>query len=728
LSSYGHGFDAVLAGVDWIKQVAHDISPGATATYLAAADNFKAEFKQLIKDYALEDAASRVIPDRIAKGMPIITAGIASAIGAFKKEDYMTGSAALMSICSGTAILLPPPTGPAVGAFFGLIGQILGYCVLQEPSLEDKIEKLLRDLKDEQNKETITAVGHSIGSYTTSLITRCWGTKSSKGIGDILAMPLTSEKEADDFLVEMIGLKWGLEKDNVTFDVPRFANWEVAGYLENQANQRTEGWPEVLGIWCRTYIDLLTANTMLSCLADPQTLDRLINETRPDKQSLPNLNEHTKRDCHRALLNLKSLAKSLSESWESDKKEMLKVVQAVRPAARERGMYVHIGYRDDGSLYTASGSGNKDALRWDYKAGRPRLNGISIHIPAAEKDSFAPKYEVFTCGGDIGGGAIGRHTLDSVKNTLSDLRVVLASPMPGPNERFLAVSAMALHDKSSLNRYVGGVYQPTTLVSLLIENTHDKINYVDLYVMVDNSSTKLLSFEERPVLAGAKDVRSLYLPPTTLPDDPDADAMAADAKAGDLTQPQGPPLLAQITNIVYAGVRDGNKIHVMACDIHGSGGDSVKYTGTEVITYENNTSKRLFGTVQGPQWTSYNGIEVDPYYLWVFGKAGIACATHTSIIKCRQGKIARPEWIYHEEEHREVTSLCPCADGTLVANIAGNIYTADYEIERPVHWAQSFKPGRIVTSPWVKRGGNAKQVIKKPIPCWSMLESLTKKL
>ena len=91
-------------------------------------------------------------------------------------------------------------------------------------------------------------------------------------------------------------------------------------------------------------------------------------------------------------------------------------------------------------------------------------------------------------------------------------------------------------------------------------------------------------------------------------------------------------------------------------------------------------------------------------------------------------RLRGPEWIYHEEEHREVTSLCPCADGTLVANIAGNIYTADYEIERPVHWAQSFKPGRIVTSPWVKRGGNAKQVIKKPIPCWSMLESLTKKL
>ncbi len=70
---------------------------------------------------------------------------------------------------------------------------------------------------------------------------------------------------------------------------------------------------------------------------------------------------------------------------------------------------------------------------------------------------------------------------------------------------------------------------------------------------------------------------------------------------------------------MYGGVRDGNYIHVAA--------------------WAN------YGTVEGPEkWKTYNGIEVDPYFLWVFGKGGIACATHASVIKARQGKIKKPSW------------------------------------------------------------------------------------
>jgi uncharacterized membrane protein len=403
--------DYVTLGLDLIKQKFPDS---------VDADEIKKRIKGL-RDRALVDAGDRVIADRIAKGMPAVTTGILSAAAAFEKKDYMTGSKALMDICSGVAILLPPPYGPIIGAFFTSIGQILGNFVLQEPSLDDKIKKLLELLQSERQIENITAVGHSISSYTTSLITTCVGTKSSKGVAEILAMPLTSETQADDFIVEMKGLKWRLVGDKEKFDVPAFANWQVAGYLERPENWRTQGWPEVLGIWCRTYIDLLAANTMLNCLADQTTLDRLINETQEtNKQSLPNLTPHTKQKCHTALLNLKWLVSELPRSWAPDKKEMLKIVQAVRPAARERGMYAHLGYyvgQSGNILYTASGSGKKDALEWgDYKRNTEWLKRISIHIPNAEKDSFTPKYEVFTCEYD---NKIGRHTLDSVTNTLS---------------------------------------------------------------------------------------------------------------------------------------------------------------------------------------------------------------------------------------------------------------------------------------------------------------------
>jgi hypothetical protein len=133
-------------------------------------------------------------------------------------------------------------------------------------------------------------------------------------------------------------------------------------------------------------------------------------------------------------------------------------------------------------------------------------------------------------------------------------------------------------------------------------------------------------------------------------------------------------------------------------------------------------------------WGGYNGIEVDPYYLWVFGPSGIACATHASVIKCRQGKIPRPKWISHVFDQSlwesgsppPVNSLCPCADGTLAACLKDNhIYTADYKIEimdRTKGWR------RIVTSSWVKRGGSGPQIVKMPIPCWSLLTSLKKDL
>jgi len=372
---------------------------------------------------------------------------------------------------------------------------------------------------------------------------------------------------------------------------------------------------------------------------------------------------------------------------------MLKIVQAIRPAAQERGTYAHVGTGN--KLYTTSGSGSKDALNWIYQNNTAWLNWISILIPNAEKDSFTPKYEVFTCEWESP-HKIGCHTLDPVKNALSNRTEVIS---PRPNESFLDVSATAPIDPGSEFFASPHPVSKAYVTVLVIEN--NKTVYTNLYVVFENNENNFIggpwdNLQGTPELASAKDVRVLYLPPTTLPDDPDADAMV-----DKIARPPGPPLLAQKTEslLSYAGVRDGNKIYVMTRNLVGA------------------------GPVEGPEeWTSYNGIEVDPYYLWVFGKDGIACATHASIIKSRQGKITRPTWIYHDFDNQvfpsepEVTSLCPCADGTLVANIQGNIYTADYEIDR--------ESRRIVTSSWVKRGGNAKQVIKMPIPCWPLLESL----
>ena len=122
-------------------------------------------------------------------------------------------------------------------------------------------------------------------------------------------------------------------------------------------------------------------------------------------------------------------------------------------------------------------------------------------------------------------------------------------------------------------------------------------------------------------------------------------------------------------------------------------------------------------------WENYNGIEVDPNYLWVFGSHGLACATHASVIRCKKGEIPRPNWMtftFGWADGFEVRSLSPCADGILAFSsmqASREVHTPNYEInlkERVLSCS-----GRL----W-GRGADADQVLKMPIPCWSMLQSL----
>src|SRR5579885_2314142 len=111
-----------------------------------------------------------------------------------------------------------------------------------------------------------------------------------------------------------------------------------------------------------------------------------------------------------------------------------------------------------------------------------------------------------------------------------------------------------------------------------------------------------------------------YAPPTALSDDPDKVAMA-DNNA----KPPGPPLLG--------GVHHYNSIHY---------GAMRAYSDIFVIDFGESEY------VPAPAgWETYSGIEVDPHYLWVFRPTGFACATHASVISCRQGKRPAPRWMVY---------------------------------------------------------------------------------
>ncbi len=188
-----------------------------------------------------------------------------------------------------------------------------------------------------------------------------------RGMAEILAMPLTTEAQADDFIVAMYALGWGLETNKAKLMVPVFQHQMVAAYLTRAENQRKDGWPEVLGIWCRTYADLLTANTMLACLADPVTLDRRLAETRDGNEASP-LEKGPRGKCHDALIQLKALMDGLRESWVPDNAQVLTMVRSLRPVAKERGIYTRVDkWTGRLVLYVARGDGTPAACNWDYK-------------------------------------------------------------------------------------------------------------------------------------------------------------------------------------------------------------------------------------------------------------------------------------------------------------------------------------------------------------------------
>ena len=759
--------EQVNANIDLLLACHFDgMDPVAQQNLMDSMEDIREEYQKAAA-LAKTDKYYKDVSDSIAKSLPGLVKGAYAAAQAFKSGDYISGAAAIMDICASiipvfTAILSATgPQGAIIGALFSVVGQILSFFLPKQPSMESKIQKMLDQLQSETQLANIKAFGHSISSYTSSMRSKCMGehtmgkpeplagkvsltqgspsvsgtgtafkttaavgnwlsfeadtsatvykieaiasdtsltlstpykeaseaasslkklvrTTEKRSIDEILAMPLTTEKEADAFVVQMKALHWGLEKENTKLDTPIFSNWQVAGYLELPENQGKEGWPEVLGNWCEAYIDLLTANMMLACLADPKTLDRLADETGEGNKESP-LPPNAKKKCHSAVLNLQALVLGLQESWRSDNKEMLKIVNKLRPVARERGLYAHLGFWNNGIiLYAAPGNGKAEPLNWDYKKNTAWLRTISIHLPQSQKDSYKPKYELLAL---EEGGWVHLHTVNSITGQLSDGTALIH---PRPNERFLDASGIPLNEG-----HIGIDFgaNPVTLVSLAVQgnNVDQYLNYYTI-----NRERKAARVNYEPHLGAMMDVRSLYLPAAALPGDPDADAMT-DANAA----PPGPPLLSQKTNITYGGVRDRNHVHVLAWN--------------------------SWATVEGPEnWNGYNGIVVDPYYIWLFGKGGIACATHASMIKTRQGKIKRPSWIYHDFDKQfsapEVISLCPSADGTLVVCMLNEIYTADYKIDQ--------KTNRVVTSSWVKRGGNGKQVVKIPIPCWSVLESL----
>lgn len=663
-----------------------------------------------------EQKYGRDLGNAIAKSVPDIVKGALAAAAAFRKGDTIAGCAAIMDICASAIPVLSSlfaaagPEGALVGALFSVIGQILTFFAPKQPSLVEQIDKLLANYEAELKVADMKGVGYSIAGYTAKLRLTC------KAMPKVLALPLKTEANANEFRRQMEALEIGLELGQQRLNAPAFETWKVAGWLTMTENQAKQRWPEVLGTWCQAYTDLVSANMMFDCLANPKTVSELLAATsETNKTTLPDLPPLAKDHVHTLLLRLQALTTAFSDDWKVWNNVALGVLKETMPAARDRGMYSMAA--DDQWFYDATGQ--KGNLPWNYKKNTGWMKRLTVVVPKGYVGSLTPKYDAFL---SVTSG-VSRHVLDPLQGDLSD-------GVPLTNDsRFSDIWTLPSPDDPA-GRYVYCAHDDggSGSVELYSVDAKDKWTRVNW-----QPATK----------SGMMNIRAVTHPPATLLDDPDRAAMA-DANA----KPPGPPLLG--------GVNHYNSIHYGAMRAS---------TDLYVIAFGD------YGYVPAPEgWTHYSGIEVDPYYVWAFHEGGFACATHASVISCRQGKRPRPRWMVYglnfgpneilgensvdgstgdgnlwmvngqtvrsKPPVKGLVSLFPCIDGTLTASVYRrtvtkdsdgqswifeatdtlDLYTADYTID--------LKAGALGIGVWTKRGGRAMQVQKMPIPCWSLYESL----
>lgn len=611
------------------------------------------------------------IAESIAKSLPGITKGALSAADAFMKGDNISGAAAIMDVCASIIPLfsLAGPEGAAVGAIVGAIfscvGQILAFFAPKQPSLGEQIKKMFENIEAEKELSNLAGVHSAINIYTAEL------DDTREEIRKILAIPLTTEREAEKFRTDVEALKIGVVDTQGQVNAAAFETWKVGGWLTRKENQEKDRWPEVLGAWCQEYVHLMTANMRVSCLANPKEIDRLQDLVAKGNKESP-LDEETKGKVRDSIVNgLKPILKFIAKKFRSWNTEALRIVREATPAARERGLYVHMAPWDNygNVLYVAAARAGE--LKWEYKKNTGWLRNFSINLPKEQFSSLTPRYELLACETS----AISRHSLDSATGALSDGRQLMVAGTGYPNltgggKRTFekCVGAWGLPDWENPNR-------------TRIFTAHDAGTwaYVNIHVVEADNSVKRVNWEPRPdrglshIRAVVRDIKN------SLPDDPDAAALP----------PHG------LYELIYGG-----------------------YSGKPKIWVEFDNA---WGDVPSP-WEQYNGIEVDPYCLWVFGPKGLACATHASLVRCKKGEIGKPNWITYNTGWKDgfnVTALSACADGTLILSSKqqdSNCWTPNYDI--------NLKERRIGLKPWDRRGGWGTQVQKMAIPCWSLLDSL----
>jgi hypothetical protein len=666
------------------------------------------------------------ILDAIDKNLPDMVDAMLSASAAFKAGDHINGSAALMNICaSGMRILAgfsvaAGPYGVAFAALFGLVGQLLTYFGEEQPSLKDQIIEAIKGLNADEKLRNAQEHANVVDEYTRTVY------RMRADLPLLLQLPMKTEEELRTFHK---GLDTCLVSINKAHDKISllYRKWATAEWLKDPKTQELPQWPEILGVFCRTYADSLLANMALASMANPAVVNRRLDDASSKNPDYTKF-QHQFDAIYDRLMMLSATVEAIPKLWDDGNDLILRFMQAVEPVARARGLFVYLGAsanrdlnnehnnrnRNKSDLYAATGGKVMEPGDWTLLQMGPYDRGhrFALSIPGTFAGSLQARYRIFFCqhwvlsdNGDMEHGWVDPAAVDiSGRAMISPDKFHDVWAIPSPKDRDTSFVYAARNDGNS-----GAV----KLFAIGASDTLKEIGW--------KATTK----------SGIVNVRALHHPPATLPGDPHGDAM--------------PPELLQ---------GNGEEHAILYGALASSGDIYVDYLNT--LRY-----------VPSP-WGSYGGIDVDPYFLWVFGPWGMACATHASVISCLRGLIDKPRWMTHSPDaligdrdaHEEnkwwdrqrktrtyppligIRSLSPCKDGTLFASIHHRsvtkkrnedhwqfevqdtpaLYTARYSID--------IKNGHLHVDSWSKLPAErqAQQVQKLAIPCWPQFARLKARL
>jgi hypothetical protein len=544
--------------------------------------------------------------------------------------------------------------------------------------------------------------------------------RDPKRQSSILELPLLDEDDADDFEKRMKALNIEIFRAQAKSDVATFKTWEVAAWLKSETNQKNAKWPDVLGVWCRTYNDRIASDVKFNCLIDPDLVQKLVRYTHESGGGCP-LSKHRRLKIHDLLTDLQGLALDLREESAACNAVAIEVLQSVTEAARKWGLFACLG-TNHGLFFTSPAN----SMAWADRSDTNYYHRIAVLPAFGAGDDGSPHFEVnarYPC------FLLKSNSADYPSNHswLDHLRV---------RAETLAIEDTRLVRDNPMFFDICGVQRGGTIECWAIPGGRDGIERWTL--------NKAREFQPVPGSFMAVDrkslesVRAVYpLLNSLLDDDPDRDAIPPGSAWLD---PDAPDYAA----LVYAGLSASRDIYV-------NGLKAGHYVPTP--------------------WQEYVGIEVDRHLVWVFSHWGFACATHASIIACILQKIPQPRWIQYAiparllgtypwfergmrmpdregwaelgnpTDVKGIVSLSPCEDGTLFANIVHRAFGAHANpwsgswtaFDDPRMYTTNYtidvaRQSIAVSDNWFRVEGGAWKVQKVPIPCWSLMESLKAKL